>query len=251
MVARILFFLALVPLCVCLDGRAAQLGQTEAPGKMFARAFRGDLTPAQRIGIVRDIARDHANSNWGDDALWVLAQVATMRNQTARSIVLRQHLLARKEDLSLEPLTRSRPIYRRSRLPEMEYLLEQTGRLYRGKPGRAIRVDVFPLVLHEELGRAYQRLGMNREAAKEYRRAAQLASARGFLARLYNRRAQRLEAKTADGNLRPAANAGQLARAGLSGKSQANDASNDSTARQIETDSHRETQPGSASRNRR
>lgn len=191
--------LTLALLCACAGPAFAKPKEADKqdPGKVFAGAFREDLTPAERIDIMRSIARDHSRSRWADDALWILAQVATIRHDPARSILLRQQLLDRAESVSLEKLTMGRPIYRRSRLPEVEFLLQQTGHLYSGKPGHTTRLNVMPIVLHEELGSAYQKLRMFRSAAREYRAAAKLVPADGLLTRLYVRRADRMK-KNAD-----------------------------------------------------
>jgi hypothetical protein len=189
----------LVLALLCVWGGPAfakpEVADRQDPGTMFAEAFREDLTPEERIDIMRCIARDHSESRWGDDALWILAQVATIRRDAARSILLRQQILDREESVSLEKFTISRPIYRRSRLPEVEFLLQQTGHLYSGKPGHTTRRNVMPIVLHEELGGAYQSLGMFRSAAREYRVAAKLVPPDGLLGRLYSRRADRMEKK--------------------------------------------------------
>lgn len=169
-------------------GDGEQAGRTEKARRMFNSAFRSWLKTEQRVIIMRNVARDFEDTRWGDDALWILSRVADMRNEPARAIVLRQQLLQRGNAPSLEEFTRKRPLFRASRIAQAEFLLERTGYLYRGKPGRARKVNVMPMILHEQLAAAYARLDMPKSAAREYARARKLAPPGGIMNKMYTRR---------------------------------------------------------------
>ena len=188
--------LVLCVVCILLGaGQRVGLSEDKSTGEIFAGAFRPGLTTKERVAIVRDVARDHAHSRWGDDAIWTLARVADLQRRPARSIVLRQQLLARTKTPSLEEFTRNRPIYRSSRVHQITFLLERSGHLYSGKPGHVTRFNPLPMALHEELGAAYRELDMPKSALREYQHALRLAPTKSYLARMYRRLVLRLEEK--------------------------------------------------------
>jgi len=190
----------------CADGATEQ----EAQG-LYAQALNVALTPGERISILEQVAKDYADTRWADDALWVLGEMAHGSGDTRRAILFRRQLLERDSPPCLEAFTRSQRVYARSRVPHVLFVLERTGHLYRTEGRQAVQFNPLPMITCEELALAYEDMGLLELALRDYRRAIAAAPPGDLYARLYARRAERLERKIAllHSSSQPPAGAGE------------------------------------------
>ena len=96
---------------------------------------------------------------------------------------------------SLEPFTRSQFVYRTSRVPRALFVLTRTGNRYVRRGIKGVAFDPVPMLTHEGLARDYEQTGHHELALEQYRRAIAVAPPNGLFARVYTRRARRLETK--------------------------------------------------------
>lgn len=193
MLQRLLPFLIFLVAAVPASASTSEQSKRVAT-KLFKKAFQRKLPTKKRLARIRQVARDHTETRWGDDALWVLARVADARGNPARSVVIRQQLLDRKGSVHLEPFTQNQKLFRTSRIYQLQFLLERSGHIYEGIKANAKRFDVVSLALHDQLGWGYEQLKMPRSAAREYRRALHLAPGK-FLRKQYQKRLKYLVKK--------------------------------------------------------
>jgi len=192
-VTRTALFLALT--FAALAGhplRAADQATEEQARERYESAFEPGLQLQERTDILESVAKDYADTRWADDALWVLGEVASRSGDLRRAILFRRQLLERDRMPELEPYTRSRWIYRHSRVPGALYVLEHTGHAYTAKGIRAVPFNPIPMLTCEALAQDYERLGLLELAYREYRRAAAAAPQDGLFSSIYEARAERL-----------------------------------------------------------
>ena len=191
----------LLALCLGVVSSAVLMAADEATEEearqLYEGAFSEGLKVAERLEALEQVAKDYADTAWADDALWVLGEVARKRRDSRRAVLFGRQLLEREVPPSLEPFTEQQAIYARSRLPRVLFLLGRTGHLYRHEGAKAIAIPFDPLqmVVSEGLALQYEKLGLHELALKEYRRAIAAAPPGGMFARIYVRRADRLEKK--------------------------------------------------------
>jgi tetratricopeptide (TPR) repeat protein len=186
--------------CLCLAvtaGLCLAAGETldARVERMFRDAFRRDRTMTQRAEMLESLVKDHPQSKWADDALWALAEMAdAMKNRDA-AVRFRRALAERETPPTLEPFTRTLPIYTESRVPRVLYLLSMSGNRYKRDGVRAVPFNPLPMMLHEELAMDYEEMGQLELALQEYRLAEKAAPEGDFFARTYAARASRIEAR--------------------------------------------------------
>ena len=180
----------------------------------YMGAFASELKLKERVDIFISVATDYEESVWADDALWVLAQIASRTGYREEAVRFREMALARKDPPCLEAFTKRTWVYRNSRIPNVVWVLDRTGHRYEreeekekalkvvpgqdkdGKPlvlVRAVPFDPLPMVLNEELALMYERDGKARQALHRYREALKCAPEEGFFADVYRQRIERLE----------------------------------------------------------
>ncbi len=208
------------PFCIgLLLALAATAAAAEGPQKpdqaqaLFRSAFEQQLEPDRRVQVLERIVKEHPESPWADDALWVLGEAARRQQLPRRVLYYWQFLMARWPGVHLEDYTRSLEFYRLSPVGGIEHLLEAEGTLYSRRPGRVIpgnEADSFaysnavafnpaPMLVWEELGDCYARLGKRDLAAAAYRRALAAAPVSGSLSgRFRQRMGGKLEAERAE-----------------------------------------------------
>lgn len=197
----------------------AKPDQPDEAERAFRVAFGPEVSPTQCTALLEQLAKEHADSKWADDALWVLGEAARQQGLPQRVIYYWQFLMARRPDVDLEEFTRGLDIYRASGLPQVEQYLQATGLGYVIEEGTAKREGVVfinarrfnavPMTVWEGLARSYEAFGKPALALKAYRRALSLAPAAGPWGKTYQERANRLETalKGRAGGQQPAAEA--------------------------------------------
>jgi tetratricopeptide (TPR) repeat protein len=189
-----------------LAGQAARDEQTTADGEeeVFRHAFTQEMTPAERVQALERLVKEHSDSKWADDALWVLGEAARQQGLSQRVVYYWQYLTGSKPDMELEQFTKSQDLYRRSGLAEVTYYLQATGFGYVPQEGLAAKdgtyfvnakpVNPAPMLVWGGLAHAYEDLGQPRLALKAYRKALECAPAAGPWTRSYQDRVERLDA---------------------------------------------------------
>ena len=208
---------------------ASALAQTdEAPpadvGKMFRRVFTETMKPVERVQALERIVKEHPDSEWADDALWVLGEAARRQQLAYRVVYYWQYMMARPAQPRLEAFTRTLPLYRKSSLSRVVFLLEAEGvsllptpaappprkstdegasapqqvtrtreRLFLGcRPFNAV-----PMVVWAELGACYEQVKKPRLALRAYRKALKAAPGTGRWPENYRACVERLEKRVA------------------------------------------------------
>jgi len=190
-----LITLGLLGLAAALAAYAADEAAEEDARRAYVSAFEAGLKDEERIGILEKVAKDYADTRWADDALWVLGEVADKSGDRRRAILFRRQLLEREALPALERLTCSLRVYSQSRVPNVLFVVERTGHLYRISGDKLVRFNPIPMVTCEELALDYEALGLLELALREYRRAITAAPPGGLFRRVYTRRAERLQRK--------------------------------------------------------
>ncbi len=181
---------------VCAGG---ERGNAEA---LFRSAFDPELEPPERVERLEQVIKEHRDSAWADDALWVLGEAARRRKAHERVAYYWQLLVARADELHLEEYTTGLAIYRESALPAVRYLLRMEGTVYRPATVDVITsdaADMFlytnvepyapePVLIWEALGDAYLELNRPQLAVKAYARARELLPGSGRWALGYRQR---------------------------------------------------------------
>jgi len=183
---------------------AADQAPIDGPGAEFRAAFAEGVEPVQSARMLVRLVKEHPQSEWADDALWVLGETARRQRRPDRVVYFWQYLMARKPGAELEEFTRSLELYRRSPLGNIMVLMEAEGTAYvpDGKgitDGRSFFVakpfNALPMAVWEELGRSYLTLGKPAVALKAYQRALACAPERGRWKDTYRARMQKLESR--------------------------------------------------------
>ena len=123
-----------VVLCAMLASvvavRAADDDSEDEARLKYESAFARDLKGQERVKILEGVAVEYHNTEWADDSLWVLAEMADRGRYREKAIEFRKQLMEREAVPALQPFTRLQRIYRDSRVPKVEWLLRYTGRQY-------------------------------------------------------------------------------------------------------------------------
>jgi len=183
---------------------AADQAPIRDPGAEFRAAFAEGLGPGQSARMLVRLVKEHPQSEWADDALWVLGETARRQRQPGRVVYFWQYLMAKEPGAELEEFTRSLELYRRSPLRSIMVLMEAEGTAYvpdgRGIPDArsffiAKPFNAVPMSVWEELGRSYLTLGKPALALKAYRRALACAPEQGRWKDTYRARMQKLQSR--------------------------------------------------------
>jgi tetratricopeptide (TPR) repeat protein len=179
----------------------------EEPEAVFRRVFAEEMEPTERVSELERLVKEHRQSRWADDALWVLGEAARQQKCTERAVYYWQFLMAFRPDVELEEFTRSLPLYGASRLPQVYLHLEAAGLTYVRREGVAAEpnglfvnarpFNPVPMVVWQELGRALAQLGKLELAVKAYGRALAAAPEGSHWVGTYQAATERLERKLA------------------------------------------------------
>ncbi|MGD2176129.1 MAG: hypothetical protein PVJ27_12050 [Candidatus Brocadiaceae bacterium] len=198
----------LVTACAALTPlSAAEDDARDEPETIFQRAFTQAMEPTERVRALESLAKEHPDSRWSDDALWVLGEAARRQQDGPRVLCYWQYLMTKRPDAVLEDYTRTLPIYRNSALPQVELLLVSEGNAFRstdnrvltGETGRvylmnnAERFNPLPMVVWAELAGHYKRAGRGRLGLRAYRKALEAAPSQGRWAESCRARIRALE----------------------------------------------------------
>jgi hypothetical protein len=214
--------LALAALCSDRVSAAQPAEKPDEAEALFHSAFEQDLAPADRVKVLERIVKEHAESPWADDALWVLGEAARRQRLCLRVVYYWQFLVSRWPAAHLEDYTRSLDFYRLSPVDALQRLLEAEGTLYTPQPGRIIpgkeaqafvyknaaAFNCVPMLVWEELGDCYSQLDKPDLSAAAYARALAASPVGGQLSQRFRdriTRKQELEhARAAGGPAAPA-----------------------------------------------
>ncbi len=214
--------LYLVGLLLGLAATAAAAGpatKTDPGEVLFRSAFEQQLSPDRRVQVLERVVKEHPESPFADDALWVLGEAARRQQITMRVLYYWQFLVARWPAIHLEDYTRSLDFYRASPVGSIQHLLEMEGTLFTPQPGRivtgvgaesfaysnAAAFNPAPMLVWEELGDCYARLGKPALAATAYGRSMAVSPAGGKLSgRFRDRLNEKLQTQRAKAEGRPA-----------------------------------------------
>ncbi len=173
------------------------------PGAEYRRIFSEEMDPTERTRALERLVKEHSDSPWADDALWVLGEAARQQGSTRRTVYFWHYLMARRPDVRLEEFTRGLEVYRKAPIPRVMLLMEVSGVAYAADGSEFKDGDSFfynakpfnavPMLVWEELGRSYKRLQKPALAVKAYRKALESAPPQGRWADIYGRRVERLE----------------------------------------------------------
>jgi len=187
-----------------------QLDEVEAG---FRGAFGEDVEPAERVCMLEHLAKEHPDSRWADDALWVLGEAARQQGLHGRVAYYWQYLMGARPVVELERFTCGLEVYEASGLPQIMLYLEATGASYVPGTGVAKRDDLVlldarpsnpvPMRVWEGLARAYEGLGEAGLALRAYRRAVEAAPASSPWSEGFQDSIERLERKLKVQRLRP------------------------------------------------
>jgi len=192
----------LLSLCIALGACAGVLAADKAAEKearnLFRSAFQDGLSDKERVETLESVAKDHADTSWADDALWVLGEMASANARRDLAVRFRRALMDREEPPLLERFTESLPIYADSRIPRVLYLLNLTGNRYIRDGYKAVPFNPLSMLTHDALSLDYEAMDMLELALQECRRSIEAAPKDGLFQKNYKRRAQRLEKKIAE-----------------------------------------------------
>jgi tetratricopeptide (TPR) repeat protein len=148
-------------------------------------AFRAALDAApwspEQVRLLEQVAKEGPETQWADDALWVLGEMARQAGDQKRAIYYWQYLTALRPNVVLEEDTKSLDVYARSGIPQVELYLQLTARRYvrveatgteDGQRYMEVRpVSATAMLICQGLGEAYEALGKRGLALRAYRHA--------------------------------------------------------------------------------
>jgi len=183
--------------------------EAEEVGRMFGQVWAEEIPPTEKVRLLESVVKDHPDSRWADDALWVLGEAARQEGLSGRMMHYWQYMLSARPDVRLENFTRQLPLYRRSGLPQVEMLLVTEGRSFvRGRPDvvndgeapmflmrNAKRFNAVPMTVWGELAKCYRQRGRLSLALKAYRKALEVAPESGRLRAAYMQEMRDVEAR--------------------------------------------------------
>jgi hypothetical protein len=167
---------------------AQGVAEPDPAEELFRAAFAADLDAEQQCQALERIVKEYPGSKWGDDALWVLGEQARRAGDGARMVRYWQLMLVLSREPALEGYTRERPVFRRSRMPVLEHLLQAEGVLVDRGRGPVVHLDTgkpaevfnpLPLVVWSEVAAYYEGIGSWERALAAYRAAHRAAPGRG------------------------------------------------------------------------
>ncbi|NLW50155.1 MAG: hypothetical protein GXY85_04835 [Candidatus Brocadiaceae bacterium] len=197
----------------------------EDPAEVFALACEPDADAKTQCADLVRIAKEWPESDWADDALWVLGETARRNRRPAEVVYYWQYLMAAYPETRLEGRTRSLAVYVHSGLAQVEMYVQQTGQCYKLTEGKrrdgdrvfynAVPFSALPMFVWSGLGESYEELGRLSLAAKAFERAERSAPTggnwRASCAASAERVRRRLEAHAAGaGSATPPAAAGPV-----------------------------------------
>ena len=171
---------------------ATERAEEEARNK-YASAFDRGLNIKRRVEILEAVVKDYSDTAWADDALWVLGEVADSYGYPKRAIHFRRQLVGGDMIPRLEAFTQAQPVYRRSRIPQILFVLERSGLTFAVRGEKTLKFNPLPMATHEELAVGYLQLGMTEQALEHYRGALAATPAECIFADIYSRRVDELE----------------------------------------------------------
>jgi len=171
---------------------AAERTEEEAR-KKYASAFDRGLKIKRRVEILEAVVKDYSDTAWADDALWLLGEVADRYGYPKRAVHFRRQLVGRDLVPRLEAFTQAQPVYRRSRIPQILFVLERGGYAYAVRGDKTFKFNPLPVATHEELAQGYLELGMTEQALEHYRGALAATPAGCIFADIYSRRIDEIE----------------------------------------------------------
>ncbi len=191
----VLFLVAFLSLTALRAPQAADERTEEAAREKYESAFDEGRKARERVQTLETVVRDYCNTSWGDDALWLLGELADRYGYRKRAIHYRRELMALKETPALEAFTRSQRIYRRSRIPQILSVLNRSGHSHKAVGGKVLIFNPLPMAVHEKLASDYARLGMSEAALAHYRQALAGTPSECLYAEHYRKRIAELEEK--------------------------------------------------------
>ncbi len=147
-----------------------QEGEIDAE-TLFKSAFADNLDLDERERRLVAVVQKYPESIWVQDSLWVLAQIANARGETADYILWYRRLVEDFPDPSIQYFTTLQPPFHNSGIPQILYIIDQQGRRYAHGDQGIYTFNPIPFSVRYELGLAYESLGYLNLAEKEYRRA--------------------------------------------------------------------------------
>ena len=171
----------------------------------FTQAFAPEVEPqAARLALER-IVKESPDSEWADDALWVLGEHARQGGQPLRVAYYWQYLMAVRPEPHLEEFTRSLPLYRWSGLVQVEIYVRKTGQSYALNEGRIregnrefLNVKAFnpvPMLVWAGLGSSYEQMDRLALSLKAFQQAQASAPTGGPWRASYEASARRVQMK--------------------------------------------------------
>jgi tetratricopeptide (TPR) repeat protein len=188
---QILIIVLLFPLSTGAFAAADKSAELDLPSpvrKLYREAIGQGLDLEERTAKLLSLVRDYPENKWTDDALWLLAQIADRQNDPASAVRYRREIIELKNTIKLEPITKKLWIYKKSRVAEAIYLLECSGNRYQPAGIHARAFDPTDMVLYENLGKSYLKLGFPSLALDAYNTARKIAPKGGFLHKHYEER---------------------------------------------------------------
>ncbi len=207
-----LYLVGLLTVLAATASAAEPPTKTEPGEALFRSAFEQQLEPDRRVHVLERVVKEHPKSPFADDALWVLGEAARRQGRTMRVLYYWQFLVARWPAIHLEDYTRSLDFYRTSPVGGIAHLLELEGTLFTPQRGHivtgtgvesfaysnAVAFNPAPMLVWEELGDCYARLGKSDLAATAYSRSMAVAPVGGKLSGRFRLRLnEKLEAARA------------------------------------------------------
>ncbi len=193
----------LIALAAAWPAGHARAGEDASPAELYRRALVEPMPAAERVRLLELLVREHEESAWADDALWLLGECARQRGDARRVVYYWQLLAGRGGVLKLDELTRAQIPYRLSRAAQATFYLEATGQRYVAGSGgaaggaliKAEPVDVAMMTVWEGLAHAYLALGRPSLALGAYGAALGHAPPRSPWADQYREAVARLQAR--------------------------------------------------------
>ena len=180
----------------------------DEPEATFRRAVLEEPEAKERVAALKQIVKEHPDSAWADDALWLLGEAARKEERWDGVVRYWHVLMAGKRKAELEDLTKSLPVYKASGLPQVSFYVARMGLKYVYKGGVRVKsrqggrlfydVEPFnplPMAVWAGLGRAYDALEKPSLSLKSYRKAAKSAPSAGPWRRRYEERVRDLESR--------------------------------------------------------
>jgi tetratricopeptide (TPR) repeat protein len=183
------------------------------PRTAFLTGLAPGCPPGERVSVMERIVKEFPDSDWADDALWVLGEACRQQRNLTGALRYWQYLVSRWPEVELEGETRVLDLFQASSAAWSEFLLTVEGLSFRPDTPRAnvdpasgtylthsaAKVNTVPMAVWYDLGQVYEGLGCHEVASRAYRRARALVPAGCRLAEMYQTRADLAAAAAARG----------------------------------------------------